>query len=447
MENNPNNEPKDVFKASSTTSDSGFRKVNVSENNHKKTNSYYAGKPKFNFGRTIVIPFISGIVGASLLLGVCIGVPSINERLFNNSDSEESTKATVITSSTGSVSSVVNLEEYSNTAISVANKVLPSVVSIEIEYTVTSSQSFYGMSPYSDSSSSTAVASGSGVIISSDGYILTNNHVVNEESSSSSYYQVSAANSITVTLYNESEDEEAKTYEATIVGTDSLTDLAVLKIDATDLTAAELGDSDSLQVGEFVMAVGNPLEMENTVTAGIISALNREITDDEGTEYTLIQTDAAINAGNSGGALVNADGKVIGINTLKLSGDSIEGMGFAIPINDTTDIIEQLITYNKVKRPYIGISGSDISEEYAQYYNIPQGVYVNSVEEGSAAETAGLKTGDIITKVDDTEITSMTELTKVKNLHEIGDTISITVYRNGKTQTLTLTLDETPDSN
>ena len=192
------------------------------------------------------------------------------------------------------------------------------------------------------------------------------------------------------------------------------------------------------------MAVGNPLDMNNSVTAGIVSALNREITDEEGTTYNLIQTDAAINAGNSGGALVNADGKVIGINTLKLYGTAVEGMGFAIPINDTLDIIDQLITYNKVKRPYIGISGSDISEEYSKYYDLPQGVYVNSVEKDGPAEAAGLKTGDIITKLNDTEVKSMTELTKAKNECEIGDTVSITINRNGKNQTLTLTLGETP---
>ena len=192
------------------------------------------------------------------------------------------------------------------------------------------------------------------------------------------------------------------------------------------------------------MAIGNPLEMSNTVTAGIISAVGREITDVDNSEYKLIQTDAAINSGNSGGALVNADGKVIGINTLKLSGTAVEGIGFAIPINDTLDIIDQLITYNKVKRPYLGISGSDISEEYAAYYNVPVGVYVNSVEENGAADAAGIKSGDIIVKINDTNISNMTELTKEKNEHKIGDTISITVSRNGKEKKLTLTLGETP---
>lgn len=436
MENDTNNneiknEDAVFTNNNSTNSDTGFQKVKVSDKKHKSSNSYYSGKPKHNFLKSFLLPFVSGILGAALVLGVCIKVPVVNEKVFGNL--ENSNKASVIKTSAGSVSNTVNLTDYSNTAISVANKVLPSVVSIEIEYTV-SSPSFYGRG----TNTSTSVASGSGVVITSDGYILTNNHVVSEESSDS-YYQVSTANKISVYLYNDD-----KAYEAEIVGTDDVTDLAVLKIDATDLTAAELGDSSSVSVGEFVMAVGNPLDMNNTVTAGIISALNREITDENNTTYNLIQTDAAINAGNSGGALVNADGKVIGINTLKLYGTSVEGIGFAIPINDTLDIIDQLITYNKVKRPYIGISGSDISEEYSEYYNLPQGVYVNSVEKDGPAEAAGLKTGDIITKLDDTTITNMTELTKAKNEHEIGDTVSITVYRNGKNQTLTLTLGETP---
>ena len=426
-----NNEVKDdVFVNSS--SDNGFQKVNISDKKKKSVNSYYSGKSKSGFIKSVFVPFVSGIVGASLVLGICLYVPAVNEKVFNKSTPEDN-KSAVINYQTGKVSNTVNLSDYSNTAISVANKVLPSVVSIEIEYTV-SSPSFYGRG----TNTSTSVASGSGVIITNDGYILTNNHVVSEDSSNS-YYQVSTANKITVHLYN-----DEKTYEAQIVGTDDITDLAVLKIDATDLQAAELGDSSQLSVGEFVMAVGNPLDMNNSVTAGIVSALNREITDEEGTTYNLIQTDAAINAGNSGGALVNADGKVIGINTLKLYGTAVEGMGFAIPINDTLDIIDQLITYNKVKRPYIGISGSDISEEYSKYYDLPQGVYVNSVEKDGPAEAAGLKTGDIITKLNDTEVKSMTELTKAKNECEIGDTVSITINRNGKNQTLTLTLGETP---
>ncbi len=442
MENNQNNNEvsDNIFKSADSSKNSGFEKVNNSDKKSKSTNSFYSGKPKYNIAKNIVLPFITGALGATLALGICVKVPSINEKIFTSGNSKSGNTPSIIKTSGGGVSSSVNLSDYSNTAVSVANKVLPSVVSIEIEYTVTS-PSFYGYSFGNDrnSNTSTATASGSGVIITSDGYILTNNHVVNEDSASS-YYQVSTANKISVHLYNSD-----KSYDATIVGTDDITDLAILKIDAKDLTAAELGDSSKVSVGEFAMAIGSPLEMDNSVTAGIISALNREITDSENTNYNLIQTDAAINAGNSGGALVNADGKVIGINTLKLSGEAVEGLGFAIPINDTLDIIDQLITYNKVKRPYLGIQGRDISEEHSKYYNIPKGVYVHSVEEKGPADIAGLKVGDIITKLDDKSITNMTELTKEKNNHKIGDTVTITVSRNGKDKKLKLKLAEDPN--
>ena len=244
----------------------------------------------------------------------------------------------------------ISLLDYSDTAVGVAQKVLPSIVGINVTSSVNSI--FYN--------GGTASAQGSGVIISDDGYILTNNHVVNS-SSSSSYYELGKASKITVSLYND--DTE---YEAEIVGTDEQTDLAVIKIDKDGLTAAELGNSDSVQVGEFCMAIGNPLGLGTTVTDGIVSAVNREVTDEDGNTYTAIQTNAAINSGNSGGALVNSQGQVIGINTLKVSGEGVEGVGFAIPINSTTDITNQLIKYNKVKRPYLGIGGIELDEETAR---------------------------------------------------------------------------------
>lgn len=274
--------------------------------------------------------------------------------------------------------------------------------------------------------------------MSSDGYILTNNHIVNSKSNNS-FYEVSKANKVTVYLYN---DETA--YEAKIIGTDAQTDLAVIKIEKTGLTAAELGNSDSVKVGEFSMAVGNPLGMQSSVTGGMISAVNREVTDSDGKKFTLIQTDAAINAGNSGGALVNAEGKVIGINTLKLSGTGIEGMGFAIPINSTIDIYEQLVQYNKVKRPYIGITGLDLDEKTAKYYNLVVGVYVKAIDDFSSAEKAGIKVGDVIIEADGKKITTMDDLNEIKNKHEIGDEMTLKVNRNGNEVSITLTLAEQP---
>ena len=192
------------------------------------------------------------------------------------------------------------------------------------------------------------------------------------------------------------------------------------------------------------MAVGNPLGMQSSITCGVISAVNREVTDSDGKKFKLIQTDAAINSGNSGGALVNSEGKVIGINTLKLSGTGIEGMGFAIPINSTTDITSQLIQYSKVKRPYIGISGIDLDEKNAKTYNLVVGVYVKSVEDFSAAEKAGLKSGDVIIEADGTKITKMDELNEIKNKHQIGDELKLKVNRDGKEKELTITLGEQP---
>ena len=214
------------------------------------------------------------------------------------------------------------------------------------------------------------------------------------------------------------------------------------KIDKTGLTAAELGDSDSVAVGEFAMAVGNPLGMQSSITAGVISGVNREVTDSDGKTFTVIQTDAAINSGNSGGALVNSQGQVIGINTLKVSATGVEGMGFAIPINSAKPIYEDLIQYNKVRRPYIGISGRDLDQATAQRNNLVEGVYVVSVEEFSAAEKAGIKAGDVIIRADGTDVKTMDELNAVKNTHNIGDQMTIVVNRNGEEKELTLTLQE-----
>lgn len=381
-------------------------------------------KSNFSFSKSILVPFLSGVAGASIILGTCFGIPSIKNNLFNNS----SNNAPSLNFSSGGTNTAISLANYSGTAIDVASKVQPSIVGIQIEYSVTSFM-FGGYS-------SSATASGSGIIISEDGYILTNNHVVSS-SSNSSYYSMSEAQKITVKLYNSNE-----TYEAKIVGSDSQTDLAIIKIDATGLTAAELGDSNSVKVGEFAMAIGNPLGLDSSVTCGIVSAINREVTDEDGNKYIAIQTDAAINSGNSGGALVNSEGKVIGINTLKLSGNGVEGIGFAIPISSTIDITQQLIQYNKVIRPYIGISGRDVTESLSKKYNYPIGIYIVKVEEFSSAEISGLKIGDVITAVDGTPVSTMDKLNEIQNSHNVGDEIVLTIFRNGETRDVTLKLKE-----
>ena len=401
-------------------------KIENNKNNYKPIKEISSQNNKFHFGKQIIVPFISGVVGSCIVVATCFSVPNIKEKLLQT-NSNSSTTTITKSNNNPSNTSLVSIANYSETGIAVAQKVLPSVVGIKVEYSVSSV--FY------KNMASTATAEGSGVIISEDGYILTNNHIINS-SSSSSYYEVGKANKITVYLYN---DETA--YEGTIIGTDEQTDLAVIKIDKTGLTAAELGDSDNVQVGEFTMAIGNPLGMQSSVSTGIISAVNRSVTSD-GVTYKLIQTDAAINSGNSGGALVNSKGEVIGINTLKMSGSGVEGMGFAIPINSTKDIYNQLIQYNKVKRPYIGISGRDLDEETAKANKLVVGVYVLSVDEFYAAEKAGIKNGDVIIAIDGKSISTMNELNEIKNNHSIGDEITLKINRNGTEKEIKLTLQE-----
>lgn len=397
-----------------------------------KANTYKEPKVKVGFGKSVLLPFFSGIVGCTVVLGTCFGIPSIRNKILE-SDTSNYTSSSGNSQASGYVSQT-SLSNYSDTAVYAANKVLPSIVGISVEYNVNSLVSMFGRQPQTN----TAKATGSGIIMSEDGYILTNNHIV-ATSSSESYYSVSEATKITVTLFNDETE-----YEAKIIGTDEQTDLAVIKIEKTGLSKAEFADSDNIKVGEFAMAVGNPLGMQSSITCGVVSAVNREVTDSDGKKFTLIQTDAAINSGNSGGALVNSEGKVIGINTLKLSGTGIEGMGFAIPINSTTDISSQLIQYSKVKRPYIGISGMDLTENTAKANKLVVGIYVKAVDDFSAGEKAGIKIGDVIIEADGKKITKMDELNEIKNSHQIGDEMKIKVNRDGQEKELTIVLGEQP---
>ena len=388
-------------------------------------------KVKVGFGKSVLLPFFSGIVGCAVVVGTCFGVPSIRSHILGaNSNISGSSSSS---ENSGYVSQT-SLSNYSDTSVYAANKILPSIVGIKVEYNVNSLLSMFG----NRGSTSTAEATGSGIIISEDGYILTNNHIVST-SSENDFYEVSEATKVTVTLFNDETE-----YEAKIIGTDEQTDLAVIKIDKTGLTKAEFADSDNIKVGEFAMAVGNPLGLQSSITCGVVSAVNREVTDSDGKTYTLIQTDAAINAGNSGGALVNSEGQVIGINTLKLQGEGIEGMGFAIPINSTEDVTSQLIQYSKVKRPYIGITGMDLDDKTAKANNLVEGIYVKAIDDFSAAEKAGLKIGDVIIQADGKDIKTMDELNEIKNSHQIGDQMTVKVNRDGEERDLTITLGEQP---
>lgn len=404
-------------------------KENNNTTSYKVVNVEEKKEKKHTYGKSVLLPFVSGVLGTTLVIGTCFGIPQVRELIVGKTDTVLTSSQENSNSSNASSLQQISLTNYSDTAIKVANKVRPSIVGIQVEFSTNSSFS---------RGTTSSKAEGSGIIISEDGYILTNNHIINS-SSSNSYFEVSKANKVIVYLYN---DETP--YEAKIIGTDEQTDLAVIKIEKTGLTAAELANSDDVKVGEFVMAVGNPLGLQSSVTGGMVSAVNRKVTDSDGKTYTLIQTDAAINSGNSGGALVNSEGKVVGINTLKLSGTGIEGMGFAIPINSTIDIYEQLIQYNKVKRPYIGITGIDVDEETATYNNVVVGVYVKAIEDFSSAEKAGIKVGDVIIEADGTKITSMDGLNEIKNKHKIGDQMTLKLNRDGKEISVTLTLIEQP---
>ena len=388
-------------------------------------------KKDFSFAKNILVPFSSGLAGAALVVGLCVGVSPIRGLIANNlSSANDSTPVVTATTVSNINTSQISLSDYSDTSVGVAAKVLPSVVGIEVEYKVNS---------FFSKNSGSATAEGSGVIISEDGYILTNNHVISS-SSSSSYYELGDATSIKVYLYN---DETP--YLATIVGKDEQSDLAVVKIEKDGLTAAELGDSSSIQVGEWCMAIGNPLGMKSSVTTGTISAVNREVTEEDGQVLNVIQTCAAINSGNSGGALVNSQGQVIGINTMKASGTGIEGVGFAIPINTTKSIYSDLINYSKVKRAYLGISGIDITDEIIKSnpkLNLVKGIYIKTIEDFSSAEKGGLQVADIIVKVDNKDVSSLQELKEYVQSKNIGDTIEITYIRNSKTKTSKITLQE-----
>lgn len=309
----------------------------------------------------------------------------------------------------------------------IVKKVKPSVVGISSEFVIDSGFSYL---------SGTSIGTGTGIVMSEDGYIITNAHVV----VTSEYGTKITAKKVTVVLSDQSE------HEAEIIGADTKTDLAVLKIDpdGVDLVPAEFGNSDELAEGELAVAIGNPLgfELYGSTTCGIISALNRTISTDNDS-LSLIQTDAAINPGNSGGPLINSFGQVIGINSSKIVTTQVEGIGFAIPINEAKPIIDDLINKGYVSgRPLIGITGEDINQRTARYYDIPEGIMVRFIEPGSAADEAGVKLADIIVGIEGTAVKTMDELNNIKDKHSAGDTVTITVYRDGSELDLELTLGE-----
>lgn len=340
---------------------------------------------------------------------------------LGNSTSTSSSKSSITYSSESSPSSTTTVASNDSgtglTTSEVAAKASPSVVEIVTE--VTSTQ--YGMF----GGTYTSQAAGSGVIISSDGYIITNNHVIED------------ANSITVTTYDNKE------YSATLVGTDEASDIAVIKIDATDLVAATIGDSSKVTAGDTAVVIGNPLgTLGGTVTDGIISSPSREMVINN-QSMELIQTNAEINSGNSGGGLFDGNGNLIGIVNAKDSGTTssgtvIEGIGFAIPINTAMNVAEELMQYGQVvDRATLGVYLQEVS---SNYYGYTAGLYITGTADGSGAEKAGLRAYDRIVSADGTEISSQSDLTKVLREKKVGDTLSLTIERNGKQMDVQVTL-------
>ena len=280
------------------------------------------------------------------------------------------------------------------------------------------------------------IATGSGIILSEDGYIITNAHVIKD------------AQSISVVLPpvygSETDTQDDLTYTAENVGKDTQTDLAVLKIERTDLRKAEIGTSADVRVGELAIVIGNPLglDLANTATSGIISAKDRTITVEDIT-MKVMQTDASINGGNSGGALINAYGQVIGITSAKVASAQVEGLGFAIPIDDALPIVKDLMAYGYVTgRPSLGITGTDITAAYSSYYGIPQGFLVRTITTGGGADRAGLKENDIIIAINDNIVNGIVQLNNVKNSFKPGDTVTLTIYRDRKKLDIDVVLDE-----
>ena len=357
--------------------------------------------------------FVGGFVGARV--GNTGGKVVIQQVAPSSTSSSDSGSASAVNTASGM------------TTAQVSEMVSPSVVVITTEQVVYSQWSWYGQSQVES-------GAGSGVVISSDGYILTCAHVV------------SGASNITVTIGDTD-------YPATVVGEDDTSDVAVLKIDATDLTPATVGNSDSLAVGESVLAVGNPLgELGGTVTSGIVSALNRSVTI-QGTSSTntmsLIPMDASVSPGNSGGGLFNMNGELIGLVNAKSSSSDAEGLGFAIPISDVRSIITDIMENGAVTdKAYMAITAGTMNEQMAAQFNIDvtEGVFVYSVVKGGAGEKAGLRLGDVITKMGDKTLTSRQDLSAAMKGYRAGDTVTLTVYRGGQYIEVELTFDAQPQT-
>ena len=414
-----------------------FENVNESENENQGYQPQYSyqpqpdtapeapQKPKKNrTGAKVTALVLScALVGGAMGFG---GSALQNHLAAKNADTEEAQQASVVYEGSRETS-VINIAQIDTSKEMTPAEVYAQNVNSTVGIRTSITTNYWGYQTQ-------AAAAGSGFILSADGYILTNYHVVED------------SNSITVSLYDGTE------YDATLVGCDESNDIAVLKIDAEGLTPVVLGDSDNLNVGDQVVAIGNPLgELTFSLTTGVVSALNREVTLSSNVTMNLIQTDCAINSGNSGGALFNLYGEVIGITNAKYSSSSssseasIDNIGFAIPLNHVKNIVKSIIETGSITKPYIGVTVSNVSSE-AQGYGLPTGAAVRSVEADSPAAKAGLEENDIITEVDGTAITSSTELVNYVGEKTPGDELTFKVYRQGEELELTVTIGEKTQS-
>jgi serine protease Do len=401
-----------------------------SESYKKKKN-----KKGYNLFQLILIAVMSSILGGGIVfLAFQFIAPAVQpgfDNYFNSITGSNITSSNSATKGQELKSYKIEIEKSNSPVTWIAKKVSPSIVGIRVTARV---QNFF-FGEQEDK------GEGSGIIVREDGYILTNFHVISKAYDSRTN-KISSTAKIEVFL----PEQEEKPYTAEIIGVDWRTDIAVLKIVGKGFNAAELGDSDTLEVGELAVAIGNPggLEYMGSVTAGVISGLNRSVQSDSGYEFKLIQTDAAINPGNSGGALVNSEGKVIGVNSIKVVAQGFEGIGFAIPINTAREIFENLIEHKYVPgRPYIGFEVDiTFNEEAAKYYRVPAGVLVKQVFPFTGAYKAGISAGDIITKCQGKPVKTLEELNEIRNQYKPGDIIKLEIYRDKKYITLDVELSE-----
>lgn len=374
-------------------------------------------KKGFGAGKAVALGLCCAIIGGAMGFGGAL--------LGNHLAADEKTTGkgnTSVVYEGERETNVINTVRVDTTEMKTAAEVYAENVNSTVGITTSITTNYWGYQ-------TTSAASGSGFILTEDGYLLTNYHVVE------------GSNSIKATMY------DGTAYDATLIGYDASNDIAVLKIEAQGLTPVVLGDSDNMNVGDPVVAIGNPLgELTFSLTQGAVSALDREVTLSSGTTMNLIQTDCAINSGNSGGALFNLYGEVVGITNAKYSSNamseaSIDNIGFAIPINSVRSIVDSIIENGYIAKPYIGVMVTNVTDEM-QSYGLPKGAAISSVVEDSPAEEAGLKTNDIITAVNGEEISGQNDLVKYIKAAAVGDKLKLTVYRQGETLELTVTVGE-----